>query len=132
MNDLVATIVKARDVPTTENIEAMWARIFAIPAWYLLPSVLEGEATPLIAQVDGGQWLPAFTHFRTLNEFTRERNMRASNGEIPMLALSPRKVCEQVAELDQHLDGVVFNLGSDLAIRTPLVALGQFAEKFLP
>ena len=131
MKDIVTLIRTAREEPTSENIETMWRHVFAIPAWYFLPSQLDGPATPLVAQVDGGNWLVAFTHFRALNEFARERGMRSDQGEVPMLALSPAESCVRVREVAPHIDGVVFNLGSDLAFRAPPEALAEFASRFV-
>lgn len=130
MREVAEAIRLARDEPTFENLEAMWRHVLRLPAWYLLPAALEAETTPLVAQLDDGDWILAFTHFRALNTFARERNMRSDNGDIPMLAVPPLDAVERISQLADHIDGILFNLGTDLAFRAPPNALTEFARRF--
>ncbi len=130
MKEITAAIRNARDEPTSQNIEAMWRRVMGLPAWYLLPAALDAATTPLVAQLDDGDWIVAFTHFRALNEFARERGMRSDTGEVPMLALQPGEAVERIRELSDHVAGVVFNPGSELAFRAPVAALLDFVARF--
>lgn len=129
MTEVADAIRRARDAPSSENLEAMWRRVFALPAWYLLPAELDAETTPLVAQVDDGAWLIAFTHFRALNDFTRLKDMRSDTGEVPMLALSPVEAMKQIEEHSDHIDGVLFNAATELTFRTPVAALRELAAR---
>lgn len=131
MTEIGDLIAIAREDPTTENLEQMWRKVFALPAWYMLPAS-EGPTTPLVARLDDGDWIVAFTHFRPLNAFARERGLRDEAGEIPMLALSPVESMRRLAEVTAHVSGLVFNLGTDLAFRAPHDALDDFSARFLP
>lgn len=130
MKDIVAAIRLARSEPTSANLEAMWHHVVHLPAWYLLPAALDVETTPLVAQLADGNWIVAFTHFRALNDFARERGMRSDTGEVPMLALPPADAIERIVEIAEHVDGVAFNLGGDLVFRAPVAALVEFCERF--
>lgn len=132
MKDIAAAIRTARDEPSSENLETMWRHIMRLPAWYLLPASLDGPTTPLVAQLDDGRWIVAFTHFRALNEFARENEMRSDTGEVPMLALPPAEAVDRVREVAAHVDGIVFNASTDLALRAPTDALQEIAERLLP
>lgn len=130
MKDIVSAIRAAKEAPTTENLEQMWRRVFRLPAWYLLPSGLEGPVTPLVARQDDGDWVLAFTHLRALNAFGRSANMRSESGEIPMLALPPTEAAEHLDAVAEHVTGISFNVGSELAFRAPLAAIREFREQF--
>lgn len=132
MNDIASKIRQARTDPSTDNLETMWEGVLRLPAWYFLPASLNDETTPLVAELDDGRWLVAFTHFRALNEFTRVRGMRSDTGEVPMLALSPSAAIAHIEGIAPHIAGVAFNLGGELVFRAPTAALMQFAERLLP
>ena len=129
MKEIAAAIRLARDTPSSGNLEAMWRSVFRLPAWYLLPAQLDGPTTPLVAQLDDGDWVVAFTHFRALNEFARERGMRSDQGEVPMLALPPVDAAAQIEGHADYIDGVVFNPGGELAFRATIPALRALVER---
>lgn len=132
MKDVTTAIEAAQNEPTKENLAVMWRRVFRLPAWYLLPSKLDGPATPLVARLDDGDWVVGFTHFRALNEFAREHGMRSEDGEIPMFAMPPQEAMEKLAEVRDHVTGVLFNPGTDFAFRSPMEALFTLAADLLP
>lgn len=131
MTEIADTIRVARSDPSTENLETMWDAVFALPAWYFLPVAQEGPSTPLVARIDEGDWVLGFTHFRPLNEFTRDRGMRSESGEVPMLPLSPSEAYDKLREVAEHVDGLWFNATTDLSFRAPNAALDEFAGRFL-
>jgi hypothetical protein len=128
--NLKARVEEARREPTSENLQKMWQAVFVQRAWYFVPAG-EGETHPMVADLDDGVWLLAFTDFRKLDLFGRANGLRdEESGEIPMLVLAPPVAMRKIQEFAKHLDGVVFNAGSDLSFRAPVVALEQFAEHF--
>lgn len=130
MKDVVSLIERAMAEPSSENLEAMWRHVIRLSAWYLLPAQLDGPTTPLVAQLDDGNWVVAFTHLRTLNQFTRDHDMQSEQGDVPMLALPPGEAVERVQAFAEHVEGIVFNPGGPLAFRAPTAALGDFASRF--
>ncbi len=127
--DLKARFDRARAEPTTENLQAMWQAVFVQRAWYFIPASA-GATHPMVAEIDGGVWLPIFTDFRKLDVFGQANGLRDSAGEIPMLVLAPPVAMRKVQEFAEHLDGVVFNPGSEITFRAPVSALEQFADHF--
>lgn len=126
MSDIGAVIGRAREEPTTENLERMWQRVMALPAWFLIPGA-QGD-TPLVSRADDGTWLVVFTHFRPLNVFARAHGLRTEAGEIEMLTVSPRDALARVASVAIHLDGLTFNPGTEVAFRAPLAMLDTLHE----
>lgn len=127
--ELKDRIELAKREPTTENLQAMWRAVFVQRAWYFVPAG-GGETHPMVAELDDGVWLLAFTDFRRLNAFARERGLRDESGDLPMLVLAPPVAMRKVREFAKHLDGVLFNVGTDQSFRAPVAALEQFAEHF--
>ena len=130
MKDVVAAIRDAKDEPSTEKLEVMWRRVFRLPAWYFLQASAEGPATPLVGRLNDGDWVLGFKHFRAINEFGRDAGMLSEGGEIPMLALPPSDAIDHLREVAEHVAGIQFNIGGELAFRAPVAALLQFAEQF--
>lgn len=131
MSEIGAILDAARDTPTTENLERMWRAVFALPAWYFVPAQSEGPTTPVALQVDGGWWLPVFTHFRALNEFARQNELRTDQGEVPLLALPPRQALEHWREVSANLEGVLFNASTKWTFRAPREAFDEIAGRLV-
>ncbi len=114
MNDVGDLITMAKDSPSTKNLEAMWLRVMALPAWYLLPAN-EGPSTPLVLQLEDGDWVVVFTHVRPLNEYA------AARGEenIDILPIAPTEVLARVDDVAEHVSGFVFNPTTAMAFRAP-------------
>ena len=107
----------------------MWQSVFIQRAWYFLPAA-GGETHPMVAEIDSGVWVLAFTDFRRLDLFGRTQGLRQGSDELPMLVLAPPVAMLKIREFADHIDGVIFNAGTDLSFRTPVSALEQFAEHF--
>ena len=123
-------ILRAKDEPTTENLRRMWEAVFGLPAWYLLPTLDEGPSTPLVAEIDGQDWLLAFTSLRRLSDFAATAGRKSVRGEVPMLPLTPAEASARVDEVAAQIAGVAFNIGSDETFRAPVEALRHYAATF--
>ncbi len=121
----------AKENPTQENIRALWEAVFKLQAWYYLPAQEEeGPSNPLVTEIDGQNWLLAFTDFRRLTAFARSIGRRRDSGDVHMLTLDPRQSVERVIEVEDHIDGILFNVGTPETFRAPCVALIEFARHF--
>jgi hypothetical protein len=131
MSEISETIRAAQADPTSERLEAMWRAVFGLPAWYFLPAETDGPTTPLVARIDDGDWVLAFTHVRPLNTFAAQRGLRSPDGELPLLPLSPREAYGKLEEVADHVDGLWFNPATEFSFRAPNAALEEFARRFL-
>lgn len=125
------SIRQAKREPTTEHLEAMWRDVFLLKAWYFLPAEeSEGPNRPMVAQLGGETWLPAFTDVRHYREFAARAGRRDEEGETHALLLDPGESMDRIVEVRAAIRGVVFNPGSDHAIRAPVDALEEYARHF--
>lgn len=130
MIEIADLIQRAREEPTTDNLRAMWHKVFALPVWYLLPAA-EGPTMPLVLQAEDGAWVVAFTHFRPLNEFARAHGLRNDAGEVPMLPMPPAEALDRLEEVAEHVRGVVFNPATELTFRSTVDALRLLRAELL-
>ena len=124
-------VARARQNPTTDNIESLWRAVFLLKGWYFLPSRDdEGPAFPTATTVDGRPWLLAFTNVRRLEDFARTTGRIGADGSIPLLVLDPKESMERITEAAGAIDGVIFNIDSPSTFRAPIDALRAYAEHF--
>lgn len=125
------SIRRAKREPTTEHLEEMWRDVFLLKAWYFLPAEeTEGPNRPMVAELDGESWLPAFTDVRHYRAFAGRVGLRTEDGETHGLLLDPGESMDRIVEVRDVIRGVVFNPGSDEAIRAPVDALEEYARHF--
>ncbi|RAL20457.1 hypothetical protein DL240_16770 [Lujinxingia litoralis] len=123
-------VARARREPTTENIEALWRAVFLLKGWYFLPSTRqEGPATPMVTMLGEEAWLLAFTNVRRIKEFSRQVGMAAPDGTVQLLVLDPRESMERLVAVEDRVEGVVFNIGSDETFRAPVAAVKAYAAR---
>lgn len=124
-------VFRARQEPTTENLEALWKSVFMLKAWYFLPaSNAEGPSYPTIANIDGTRWLLAFTNHRRIKEFAAAAGRVTERGDVFLLVLDPLQSVERAGEIQEHVDGVIFNIDSEEMFRTSIEGLLGFARHF--
>ena len=130
-NQLVDLIEQAKEDPTREHLEEMWRAVFLRKAWYLVPARDEvGPNRPMVLSTDNGFWLPAFTNVRNYRQFASEVGRESDDGEMHGLMLDPGEALSKINEVDEALDGVVFDAGTAHPFRAPLEALQAYAERF--
>ena len=124
-------VAEAKRDPTTENIEALWRSVFFLKGWYFLPSRRdEGPAYPTVSTIDGRPWLLAFTDVRRLEAVARKQHRLAQDGSLSLLVLDPLESMQRILEVEDTIEGVIFNLDSDATFRAPVGALKAYAEHF--
>ena len=122
-------IEQAQREPTTEHIEAMWRAVFMLKAWYFLPATdEEGPTRPMVTELEGRHWIPAFTDVRTYRAFVDRQG--SDDEEMRALLLDPGESMERIVEVREAIAGVVFNPRSPIAFRAPVDALESYALHF--
>ncbi len=120
----------ARQEPTTEHLEALWRAVFLLKGWYFLPAHADTETFPMVSLIDDEPWLLGFTNVRRLQEFARAHRRVNPDGSIPLLVLDPLDSINHLQEVQDHVTGVLFNIGSDETFRAPTGALLDYARHF--
>lgn len=124
-------VARARQSPTTANLEDLWRAVFFLKAWYFLPGRDdEGPAYPTVSMVDGKPWVLAFSNVRRLQDFAESVDRLGDDGSVPLLVLDPRESMSQLQDVAHAVEGVIFNMGSDATFRAPLQALEAYARQF--
>ncbi len=123
-------VEQAQRDPSTEHLEALWRAVFLRHAWHFLPSTNSGAATPLVAPIDGGHWILAFTSPRPLKAFARQQGRLNDDGSAPILSLTPLEAMNHILDVQDHIQGVIFNLGQEATFRAPTHALESYARHF--
>lgn len=124
-------VALARQEPTTENLEALWRSVFMLKAWYFMPaSDQEGPSYPSVANIDGKNWLLAFTNHRRIKEFAKSTDRLNAKGEVLLLVLDPQVSVDRAREVRDHVEGVIFNIDSEEMFRTTIEGLMGFARHF--
>ncbi|MBA2661948.1 MAG: hypothetical protein H0U74_06605 [Bradymonadaceae bacterium] len=124
-------LARAKRAPTTQNLETLWRAVFMLQAWYFLPATdAEGPSHPSVTLVEGQAWLLAFTNVRRVKEFARAAKRVNTKDEMFLLVLDPLQSIERIREAGEHIEGVIFNIGSDETFRTTTEALEGFARHF--
>ena len=130
-HQLVDLIERAKAEPTREHLEEMWRAVFLRKAWYLVPAREEiGPNRPMVLSTDSGYWLPVFTNVRHYRAFAAEAGRASDDGEMHGLMLDPGSAVSRILEIDDALDGIVFDPGTAHPFRAPLDALTAYAEEF--
>ncbi|MFB6262321.1 MAG: hypothetical protein ABEL76_01665 [Bradymonadaceae bacterium] len=121
---------RARRDPSREHLRELWRAVFLLKAWYFVPARREeGPNRPMVVELDGEPWLPAFTNIRRYRDVAEDIG-RTRGDELHYLALSPREAMEQIDRYSNLLEGVIFNLRTDVVFRGPTAALVQCADQF--
>lgn len=129
--EILDYIERARREPSRENIEEMWRAIFMLKAWYFLPAASsEGPNRPMALEIDGEDWVAAFTNVRRYRAFAEEAGRVDEGGEVHALVLDPAESLERFVEVADAIQGVVFNPGGEAAVRAPTDALVAYARRF--
>jgi hypothetical protein len=129
--ELVDLIEQAKADPSREHLEEMWRAVFLRKAWYLVPARDEvGPNRPMVLSTDNGYWLPVFTNVRHYRQFAAEVGRENDDGEMHGLMLDPGEALSRILEVDEALDGVVFDAGTSHPFRAPLEALKAYAQQF--
>lgn len=124
-------VARARQEPTTENLEALWKSVFMLKAWYFMPSSdQEGPSYPTVVKIEGKTWLLAFTNHRRIKEFAKSSGRLNARGEVLLLVLDPQQSVDRAREVQEFVDGVIFNIDSDEMFRTTTEGLLGFAKHF--
>lgn len=124
-------IARAKRDPSTEHLRAMWQRIFMLKGWYFLPAEdREGPNRPAVLQLGGEPWLPICTDVRRLQALAERVGRVDEEGDVNLLVMDPRESMQRIAEVGEALEGVVFNPGTEVAVRIPVEALEQCADEF--
>lgn len=122
-------VARARRDPSREHIEALWRAVFLLKAWYVVPALEEeGPNRPLVLELEGDPWLPAFTNIRRFRDFATD--LDRGGDRLHYLALSPGEAMERIDRRSDVLTGIVFNPRTDIAFRGPVETLSACADRF--